>query len=342
LRKFTIISALAAIGFWQSTLQAQPRNADPAGTIYQRRQMTVHDPVITKEANTWYLFCTGFGISCYSSTDLITWKKEDPVLAGPPQWATLAVPGYKGHTWAPDISYYNGMYHLYYSVSTFGKNRSAIGLAANKTLDPKSPNFGWTDLGPVVESVPGRDRWNAIGPNLAVDEQGTPWLCFGSFWDGIKLVKLQADAKTPAHPQEWYTLASRTRKTPADTAGNMAVEAPFIFKKSNYYYLFVSWDQCCKGQESTYKVMVCRSQNITGPYTNKNGVDMTRGGGSLLLQGDTENWYATGHSAVYSLEGKDLFICHGYDRKDNGKSKLIIREIVWDEAGWPVLQEEKG
>jgi arabinan endo-1,5-alpha-L-arabinosidase len=74
-------------------------------------------------------------------------------------------------------------YYLYYAVSAFGKNTSAIGVATNKTLDPSDKNFNWIDHGEVIESVPGRDLWNAIDPNLIIAEN-EPWLVFGSFWNG--------------------------------------------------------------------------------------------------------------------------------------------------------------
>lgn len=309
------------------------------GTVLPTRQTPVHDPVMIKQDNTYYLFCTGFGISVWSSADMKEWKKEKPVFEKAPEWAVNAIPGYRGHTWAPDISYHNGQYYLYYSVSAFGKNTSCIGVATNKTLNPSSPDFKWVDHGKVIQSMPGRDMWNAIDPNLAFDEDHTPWLVFGSFWNGMKLVKLADDLQTIARPEEWHTVAARKRSFEmADTAaGDAAIEAPFIFKKENYYYLFVSFDYCCRGVNSTYKVVVGRSEKITGPYLDKEGVEMTKGGGSLLVQGDAKEWYGAGHNSVYTFEGKDYIIYHGYDAQDNGRSKLIIRELKWDAGGWPVL-----
>lgn len=151
-------------------------------------KVMTHDPVLAKQGDTYYLFATGQGISVMSSKDRKNWKFEKPVFDKAPQWAVEAIKGYKGHTWAPDILYHNGLYHLFYSCSTFGKNTSAIGHATNPTLDPSSPDFKWTDHGKVIQSVPHRDMWNAIDPNVIIDENGTPWMSFGSFWDGIKLV----------------------------------------------------------------------------------------------------------------------------------------------------------
>ncbi len=300
------------------------------------QDIRVHDPVLAKDGNTYYLFCTGVGISVFSSTDLQHWQKEKPVFDSPPAWAVEAVPAFKGHIWAPDIAFHNGLYYLYYSVSAFGKNTSCIGVATNKTLDPKSSEYKWTDHGKVIESIPGRDLWNAIDPNLAWDEQRQPWLTFGSFWSGIKLVKLNANLTAIANPQEWYTIAKRNRdyKTADANGGDAAIEAPFIFKKNNYYYLFVSFDFCCKGVDSNYKVMVGRSEKIQGPYLDKDGVRMDAGGGTLVLQGN-KAWPGVGHNSVYTFDGKDYLVVHAYDAADNGKPKLKILTLQWDSNGWP-------
>ncbi|GAB3174967.1 arabinan endo-1,5-alpha-L-arabinosidase [Telluribacter humicola] len=293
-----------------------------------------------KQDSLYYLFCTGRGIAVWSSPDMKEWKKEKPVFEEAPDWAVKAVPGFqRNHIWAPDISYHNGTYYLYYSISSFGKNGSCIGLATNKTLHPDSPDYRWIDHGKVVESVPGRDNWNAIDPNLIRDEEGTPWLAFGSFWDGLKLVKLTDNARAIAtDPQRWYTLASRRAKSPTDSlAGNTAIEAPFIFKKGNYYYLFASIDFCCKGENSTYKMIVGRSEKLTGPYLDKAGVEMTKSGGTPLLQGN-KDWHGVGHNAVSTFDGADYLIFHGYDAQDKGRSKLRIEQLSWDEAQWPVVK----
>ncbi|MDV3308059.1 MAG: arabinan endo-1,5-alpha-L-arabinosidase [Cyclobacteriaceae bacterium] len=303
------------------------------------QDIRVHDPVMIRAGNTWYLFCTGMGISVFSSPDMKTWKREAPIFETPPSWALEAVPGYKGHTWAPDIVFHNGLYYLYYSVSAFGKNTSCIGVATNKTLNPSDPNFKWTDHGKVIQSVPGRDLWNAIDPNVAFDEDMTPWMVFGSFWSGMKLVKLDSTLTAVAQPEEWYTVARRPRdfKTDDRDAGEGAIEAPFIFRKNGVYYLFVSFDVCCRGVESNYKVMVGRSENILGPYVDREGVRLDHGGGTLVVAGN-EQWPGVGHSATYTFDGKDYLVFHAYDASDNGRPKLKIEEIVWDADGWPSVR----
>lgn len=316
--------------------------------ISQESRISVHDPVMIRQNNTYYIFCTGRGITVFSSPDMKNWKMEEPVFAKAPQWAVDAIPTFRGHIWAPDISFFNGEYYLYYSVSAFGKNTSCIGLATNKTLNPSDPEFKWVDHGKVIQSIPGETNWNAIDPNLIVDKDGTPYLAFGSFWDGIKMVKLSPDAKSVAEDiSKIPTIASRKTgsnaanppsvdNNPVDAGGN-AIEAPFIFRKGNYYYLFASIDYCCKGVNSTYKMIVGRSGKLTGPYADRTGKPMASGGGTILLAGD-ENWYGVGHNAVVSFDGTDYLVFHGYDAKDAGKPKLNIRKLNWDKDGWPVVE----
>lgn len=322
------------------------------GTFAQeaRTNISVHDPVMAKQGEKYYLFGTGMGIDVWSSSDMKSWTKEKSVFSEAPQWAVEAVPTFKNHIWAPDISYYNGQYYLYYSVSAFGKNTSCIGLATNKTLDPNSPDFKWVDHGKIIQSFPGKTNWNAIDPNVATDKKGTPYMSFGSFWDGLKLVKLTKDRMGVAEDINTIpTIASRKKEpnaenppavdgNPADAGGN-AIEAPFIYKKGKYYYLFASTDYCCKGDKSTYKMVVGRSKKLTGPYRDKEGLSMARAGGTLLLQGD-KDWYGVGHNSVYNFEGKDYLVFHAYDASDRGRPKLRIETLSWNK-GWPEVEFKK-
>lgn len=330
-----------------TTVAVKAQNILPGGALLPTRETPVHDPVMIKEKDSYYIFCTGFGISVWSSKDLKYWKKEAPVFLRAPQWVVDTIPNFKGHIWAPDISYHNGQYYLYYSVSAFGKNTSAIGVATNKTLDSSLPGFKWIDHGRVIQSYPGTTNWNAIDPNLVIDKKGNAFLVFGSFWDGIKLVRLTKDLLHPAESLSLIpTIASRKKSSadvnppavdnnPKDAGGN-AIEAPFVFKKGSWYYLFASIDYCCKGEKSTYKVIVGRSKEVEGPYIDKNGTQLSSGGGTIIAQGN-KDWYGVGHNAAYTFNGKDYMIYHGYDASDKGRSKLIVKEMKWDKDQWPTV-----
>jgi len=357
-RLFTILGLMAALTLSAQAPQGQnanqgqqprPRFERPAkGTLYD--YPNAHDPVVAECDGRYYVFTTGMG--CMSSDDMKTWRLEDPVHTDAPEWAQKK--GWRGTPWAPDIQYHNGLWYMYYSYSGFGKNRSAIGVMTNKTLNPESPDFKWEDQGMIVESVPGRDEWNAIDANMIVDEEGTGWLVFGSFWRGIKMFKLDETLTKMADPQEWYPVARRPEGTAKDIAGkddglrpdprgtdfdagNGALEAPFIFRHGNYYYLFVSFDLCCRGANSTYNVVVGRSEKVTGPYIDADGRDMMVSGGTLVAKGN-DQFSAVGHCAVATLGGKDYMYMHGYDKDYNFQSKLLIREITWTPDGWPTIE----
>jgi arabinan endo-1,5-alpha-L-arabinosidase len=139
----------------------------------------IHDPVMIREGDTYYLFGTGRGISVYSSKDRRAWKKEPPVFDTPPAWTSKVVANFQGRFWAPDISLHDGTYHLFYCVSAGGKITSAIGVATNRTLDRRSPNYRWIDHGIVVQSIPYRDLWNAIDPNVVEDDKGVRCKSYG-------------------------------------------------------------------------------------------------------------------------------------------------------------------
>jgi len=316
-------------------------SAQPNWQPDDSKGFTAHDPVVIKQDSTFYLFVTGGGVA--KSTDLENWTRLNPVPSRL-EWVTNdIIPGYRGGYWAPDIQFYNGKYYLYYSPSAFAKNTSAIGVMTNTTLDQDSPDYKWEDHGMIVQSIPGRDFWNAIDANVYFERGwgrrgGTGWLSFGSFWGGIKLVKLDSTMTALAEPQEWYTIAKqeRTFGMPDTDPGDGTIEAPFIYHRQQYYYLFVSLDYCCRGLESTYNVVVGRSRDIRGPYFDKSGVPMYAGGGTYVA-GPNEDYAGIGHCAVYDFDGKTWFVAHGYDKQDQGRSKLIVKEISWDRAEWPTV-----
>jgi arabinan endo-1,5-alpha-L-arabinosidase len=309
-----------------------------------------HDPAITKDGDTYYLFGTANGsvrqgdlpIRC--STDLHHWKFCGYVFDKMPEWIRKESPSTR-ELWAPDISYFNGEFHLYYAFSIFGKNTSGIALLTNKTLNPKSPDFHWADKGLVLQSRK-EDDFNAIDPNLILDEKGQPWLSFGSFWTGIKMRGI--DPKTgllSADDQKLYSLAARNRPenagpNPPGLPGNwQAIEAPFIVHHGDYFYLFVSFDLCCRGTKSNYKTMVGRSKVVTGPYVDTQGKPMLEGGGSPLLLGNNR-WIGPGGESILQQKGGDIIVFHAYDG-NTGHAFLQISTITWVD-GWPKAELEGG
>jgi len=266
------------------------------------------------------------------SEDGLYWENKGPVLKPQPEWHKELVPFNNGDLWAPDIFYYKEKYYLYYSVSSFGSNTSAIGLATNVTLDKEDPDYAWVDEGVVISSTH-TDNYNTIDPNVVQDREGDLWLSFGSFWSGIKLVQLDPETMKPAEDATLRSIAAKP--------GNTAIEAPFIIERDGYYYLFVSHDYCCRGADSTYRIVVGRSEEITGPYVDKDGKTMIAGGGTLIDKGD-ERWKGPGHNAVYQQGHSAILVNHAYDAKNFGLPTLQIRPLYWDADGWPTLTIEDG
>ena len=288
---------------------------------------SVHDPVIIREGDAYYLFTTGRGVPIRRSRDLVEWEPVGTVFDSIPDWARSAVPGVRNSIWAPDISFFNGKYHLYYSLSTFGRNVSAIGLATSVTLDPADPRYRWVDEGKVVQSV-AENQWNAIDPNVVVDEEGTPWLSWGSFWGGLKMRRLDAATGMPsATDSTLHTIAAR----PVEKS----VEAPFIVRRGDHYYLFASYDFCCRGAESSYRIVVGRSERVTGPYLDRYGIPMTLGGSTPVLSG-YGSVRGPGHNAILVENGEYYLVHHYYDADDGGRSKLHVRPLIWPRDGWPI------
>jgi arabinan endo-1,5-alpha-L-arabinosidase len=283
----------------------------------------VHDPSMAWDGTRYYLFATGGTLAVRSSPDILTWSNAGNVLPSIPSWVTTALGSNPGSLWAPDISYFNGQFHVYYAGSTFGSNVSVIGLATTASL--ASPH--WVDQGLIVQSKKS-DNFNAIDPSVAFDQSCTPWLAFGSFWSGIKLRKLDAATGKPATDDTTvYGLASRN---------GGAIEASSIISHGGYYYLFVSFDACCKGTSSTYRTMVGRATRITGPYTDKAGTDMMQGAAEQLLA--TEGRYiGPGGGTAWRDGDTYLYVFHYYDGDDNGNSKLQIRPIQFDATDWITL-----
>lgn len=320
-----------------TTVQSEPQVLELEGDL------RVHDPVIIREGDTYYVFSTGGGrrsgiIPIRCSKDLYNWTLCGHVFDKLPEWATKEILGARG-AWAPDISFYNGKYHLYYSVSTFGRNNSAIGLATNQTLDPNSPDYKWVDHGLVVRSYESKDDWNAIDANLIIKDNRNVWLCWGSFWGGIKMRRIDPKTGKLSNTDAMlYSLASRPRGGPNETPpAEGAIEAPFIIRHGGYWYLFVSFDFCCRGTKSTYNVMVGRSRNITGPYVDKTGKPMIEGDGTLVIEATTPNWRGPGHQAVLQEPSGDYLLFHAY-HGETGRSYLQISTMVWED-GWPRVGE---
>lgn len=288
----------------------------PPATLTLSGSLNAHDPAAYVLGSTIYLAATG--LIGKTSTNLTAWTATANPLPTP-AWAATAT-GATG-LWAPDISYFGGVYHLYYAASTFGSNKSCIGQGTRAALD----SGNWVDQGMVLCSNMGEtDNWNAIDPNVVIDDTGTPWLEFGSFWSGLKMVQLTSSGVRA--DTMLYSLANGPN-------GGGSLEGGWIFKRCGYYYLFSSWGSCCSGAYD-YNIRVGRSTTVTGPYTDMAGKSLMSGGGTLLVTGNA-SWVAPGHNAVITYDNKTYNIYHALKGSSSGAATLRISEIAWDANGWP-------
>ncbi|HTV13884.1 MAG TPA: arabinan endo-1,5-alpha-L-arabinosidase [Acidobacteriaceae bacterium] len=300
----------------------------------------VHDPSIIRQGSTYYAFTTdviGLPLGNYlpirCSQDKVSWTACGSIFPNAiPAWVVAKVPGIVG-LWAPDISYFDGLYHVYYAGSTLGSQRSVIGLVTNVTLDATDPNYRWVDEGEVLESQPG-DDFNAIDPNILIDTDGSVWMTYGSYWTGIK--QRQIDPTTGmllAGNTTRYNLATRP-----GVPGN-PIEGSSLVHHGNYYYLFVSIDYCCNQDIATddYKEAVGRGTSPHGPFYDESGTAMMSGGGTVLLQSDG-TWNAPGGGTAYldPTNGDSLIVFHALNMTQNGALYMWLKNLAWVN-GWPVI-----
>jgi arabinan endo-1,5-alpha-L-arabinosidase len=302
-----------------------PALADSVGF----RNLRIHDPSTPIYADgTWWVFGTGKHILSARSNDLITWQRIGSVLASPPAWAASVVPGNKdSYYWAPDLIRIGGRYLLYYSVSEFGKNTSAIALVTNTTLDANAPGHQWIDRGIVIKSGK-NDSYNAIDPSLLLDSDGRLWMVFGSFWHGLFLIELD--------PSTGLRLQPETK--PIHLAYATEIEAATLYQRLDYYYLFFNEGLCCKGSSSAYRIRVGRSRSVTGPYLDDTGRDLRDGGGREFL-GTQGNFIGPGHVGLVRDGTSEWATMHFYDGTRNGQPMLGIRRLAWSGDGWPHIAD---
>lgn len=338
--------------------------------------LSTHDPVLIKQDSVYYLFHTGNGVPVKTSGDRLQWDEGSPpsVYTNAPAWHAA----FRNtiDSWAPAISYWGGKYWLYYSISNFGSRISAIGLRTNTTLHPSDTAYRWVDQGMVVcthnvpaaapdcyqaptTSVNSTDTtaFNAIDPDVVLDSTGTPWLSWGSFGAGIQIIRLNPLTGKPDSGAQPRTIAHRYTTSSASGSGyERSIEAPVISRRDGWYYLWYSHDRCCARTMSTYKIMVTRSREVTGPYVDKEGnlahppfrADgattgnwQTANAGTLVSQGDATHWFATGHNDIFVENDTTFLVNHGYIRS-GGQTRLMIRPLYWDSTGWPTLDSTQG
>lgn len=296
----------------------------------------IHDPAVFKDdvSGKYYIYCTG--ADCHCSDDLISWKRIGKVVKEPPEEASAWTKS--KDIWAPDIVKTGGEYRLYCSNSSWGVRQSCIFLAVSG--NPEGPFIPRGCVLKTSDEMP----VNAIDANIITDVKTKGmYMLYGSFWGGCHVLAL--DSKTGLAAEEG--IGTCVARRPAWMSH--AIEGAYMIYNpdTGYYYLFVSYGSL----KTDYNIRVARSKNITGPFTDFNGKDMTdlsdndNSTGLLIHCGYKWNdgiaYMAPGHNSVlHDTDGSWYLVCHIREHNFTGMpepSKLQVRKMYWTSDGWPYL-----
>ncbi len=278
------------------------------------------DPtVIRADDGSYYLYATENtrNVPIFRSSDLVDWELIGTAFTD--ETRPEMVPD--GNIWAPDIQRIGDRYVLYYSKSRWGGEwECGIGVAIAER--PEGP---FKDCGKLfISSEIGVQ--NSIDP-FYFEEEGHRYLFWGSF-RGIYGIELTGDG-----------LAVLPGASPQRIAGTLT-EGTNIIRHDGYYYLVGSAGSCCEGEKSTYRVVVARSENLFGPYVDRQGIGALDNGFSLLME-RSDKVIGPGHNANFVTDdaGQWWMLYHGFDAAEpEAGRKVYLDRIVWDEDGWPGVE----
>ncbi|KAK7045036.1 glycosyl hydrolase [Favolaschia claudopus] len=320
---FPLYLALAALILNPYVLHALAAYPNPLPFKGALSQLPGGSPTLCKHSGTYYMFTSGVGLKIYTSTDLATWKAGGVVWPNGTPWAAPYTGGDNENLWAPDCKIVDGEFRLFYSASTPGSQKSAIFYAHSKT----GASGSFTNGGLVVSSSPSTTNFNAIDPNLSLEP--VLYLSFGSYWDGIRGVRLSPTTFLPLS-KNFDTLAYRDNgKEPYGLPH--AEEAPVIAKLGDFWYLFTSWNR----DNEYYEVHVARSDRHNGGYFGKAGLPATKNGGTVILSMHDKIRGPGGQDVFTDTDGKVYLVYHyklaGVTGKVVGLNRLDMS------SGWPVV-----
>ncbi|MDJ1469397.1 arabinan endo-1,5-alpha-L-arabinosidase [Xanthocytophaga flava] len=318
---------------------------------YKWGPYNTHDPSIIKEGDYYYCYSTdaGYGITVPAgiqvrrSKDLVDWQFVGWVFNGLPAKGSAFIMQNGGtpfqSLWAPYIIKVGSEFRLYYSLSSSTPRLSVIGLAT-----ATSPTGPWTEKGLVVTSLNTTTiQTNAIDPTVLIDQQGQHWMYYGSAWDGIYILKLNATTGLAANTSSKGTRVAQRGFTGGVVNGN--IEGPEIIYNSTFkkYYLFIAYDWL----ETKYNVRVGRADSPEGPFLDFNGNDMNLEQDNIPMIvapykfNGHSGWQGTSHCSVFQT-GDQFYMAHqGRPGIDKYFMVLHVRKMFWTEDGWPVVSPER-
>jgi arabinan endo-1,5-alpha-L-arabinosidase len=312
----------------------------------------VHDPSIKKFGDYYYCYSTdvGYGIDVRSgiqirkSKDLVQWQFDGWVFNGLPTKGAQFIQA-KGGTpnnslWAPYVLQVGSEYRLYYSLSCSSPRLSVIGLAT-----ASSPEGPWTEKDLVEESLNDNSvQTNAIDPTVVTTPAGDQYLYYGSAWDGIYILKLDASTGLAASTGDKGTRIANRGFTNGAYNGNIE-GAEIIYNPTlSKYFLFIAYDWL----QTKYNTRVCRADNPTGPFYDYQGIDadsnvdhgpMITAPYQFMGHG---GWQGVSHCTVFTDGGTNYFFASQARPSVNSYfMDLHVRKIFWTQDGWPVVSPER-
>lgn len=276
------------------------------------------DPTLIKAPDGYfYLYATENirNTPIFKSSDLVTWNFIGTAFSDQTRPSFVE----KGGIWAPDINLISGKYVLYYSMSVWGGEWSCgIGVAVSD--NPEGP---FKDQGKLFLSKEISVQ-NSIDP-FYIEDSLKKYLFWGSF-HGIYATELSDDGLSVKSPDQKIQVAGT------------AYEGSYILKRNGFYYLFASIGTCCEGIKSTYTTVVGRSENLFGPYLNREGKSMLGNFHEVLIHGN-DRFVGTGHNSeiIEDNKGKTWILYHAVDKTNPKGRLLMLDEVQWDK-GWPFIE----
>ena len=335
-RAFFVLSFLLAAVFGKAQTQAEYTNPvlkvncpDPTvlddrertGWFYVYSTQTTVDGLVNKDSSSATGESEVINLPVYRSKDMINWEFVcDGFPYGRPSWVEGS------NLWAPDINYFDGKYVLYYALGKWG----AIFQEGSGVAVSDSPTGPFIDKGKVVD-FKSLGTLNSIDPNF-FDDGEEKYILWGSLGGGIDIVRLSDDGLSVAEGAKKKHLSARN------------MEAAYLYKRDGFYYLFASKGSCCAEEESTYRLVVARSEDIEGPYVSPSGQKFTSlSYDHVILEADRHGEFiGPGHNAqiITDSQGQDWMFYHSYWKGTGYKGRCLnLGPVFWDEEGWPYFKD---